>query len=255
MIENVKILSKGHIVLSAYHCTPEGDHNVGLNEILVIMVHGFPGSQIGNLNLFTNIENTLSPMGFHTLRFDFRGCGESDGELEEFTLTSACEDFKSVLGWAKEQGYKRFIYVGEGIGAALSLLNLADEMACMVFLWPMIDLEYMANSVFGADQLDEHAIESGYMAYKNQRISIQLLQELTHTKLLKIMEKNRTPLLVLHGAADKISPIEQLDVLRTHSNARRVEITSFQNGENGLPDPTHRKMALYHLSQFIQKYA
>ncbi len=255
MIENISILSKNHIILSACHSKPEGDHNVGLDELLVVMAHGFPGSQTGNLNLFPSIENVLSPMGFHCLRFDFRGCGDSDGEQQDFTLTSACEDFKSIRGWAKEQGYKRFIYIGEGLGAAVSLLNLEDEMACMVLMWPMLELETIAKSVFHADDIEDQWKKAGYALIDNQRISIQLLQELMHTKLLNIIGKSRAPILILHGAKDAVSPIEQLDTLRAHSAARRVEITSFQDGVHGLPDEEHRKMALYHLSQFIEKYA
>lgn len=58
----------------------------------------------------------------------------------------------------------------------------------------------------------------------------------------------------MHGAQDKVSPIEQLDMFRACAGHRRVEITSFQDGTHGLPQENHRKSMFFHIRQFIEKY-
>ena len=73
----------------------------GEEKTLVIMSHNFPGGhKRGHNDLFGDIEEKLAQAGFHTLRYDFRGCGDSEGESVEFDLNSANIDFQSILKWA-----------------------------------------------------------------------------------------------------------------------------------------------------------
>ena len=37
------------------------------------------------------------------MRFDFYGCGESDGEFDEMTFTGLLEDAEDVYAWLKSQ--------------------------------------------------------------------------------------------------------------------------------------------------------
>ncbi len=47
------------------------------------------------------MARTLEKHGIACLRFDFYGCGESDGEFEEMTFTSLLEDAEDVYQWVK----------------------------------------------------------------------------------------------------------------------------------------------------------
>ncbi len=254
MIDNIKILASGHINLDAHHAKPDGDQNVGLDMILIIMAHGFPGNQKSQLSLFPTLESVLTEKGFHCLRFDFRGCGESEGEPEDFNISAANEDYHSVLLWAREQGYERFIYIGEGLGATVSIINYNDDTANMLLLWPVLDLQYLVEKVYNAKIIEEEWKKSGYLTHASQRIGMKFIDELKALDLVDSLEKIKCPLLIMQGADDKISPADGLDLIRGHATSKRIDITSFQNGQHGLPDNQHRKTMQYHILQFVQKY-
>jgi len=66
--------------ISAFHCAPEHPVHEGRNNTLVIMAHGFPGGhKEAHEDLFGDLEFLFNQFGYQTLRFDFRGCGNSEG--------------------------------------------------------------------------------------------------------------------------------------------------------------------------------
>ena len=63
------------------------------------------------------------------------------------------------------------------------------------------------------------------------------------------------PTLILQGVRDEITPIETLDLARGHIRSKRLEITTFHDGEHGLHKLNHRKSMFFHITQFIEKFA
>lgn len=57
------------------------------NETLVVMMHGFKGN-IGydESNMLFDTHNQLNAHGLPTLRINFNGCGNSDGEFKNMTV-------------------------------------------------------------------------------------------------------------------------------------------------------------------------
>lgn len=241
--------------LQALHYRPEERSTLKLDQLLIVMVHGFPGNKESHENAFKDLEHLISHKNYHTLRFDFRGCGESDGREEDFSLKSASEDLDHVFSWARKQGYKRFIIVAEGLGAPLSIKSAPEETECFVFLWPMLDLPLIAKKVFKVDDIDDEWKKAGYILMEPHRIGVPFLKALSKTNITSILEKLDKPLMVMHGARDDVTPIEQIELIRKHVQSRRVEITSFQDGTHGLPQRNHRQTMFYHIMQFIEKYA
>lgn len=226
-----------------------------IDRLLVIMVHGFPGDKNACNAVFGDFENAAGDKHYNTLRFDFRGCGASDGQSEDFSLYSAAEDLRAVLGWAKGKGYKRFVFIGEGLGASLALMNGPPETLCYILLWPMIDLPLIAGHVFKVDTFQEEWKKNGYVLQGDRRIGVPFLQQLQKANMDKVLKCIGKPLLIMHGAQDEISPIEQLEMFRANAGNRRIEITSFQDGGHGLPQVNHRKSMFFHMRQFIEKYS
>lgn len=210
---------------------------------LVIMVHGFPGEKNSHNDIFGGLERVLTESGFHTLRFDFRGCGASDGRSEHFTLDTACDDLHVILKWAKKQGYKRLAYVAEGLGVSAALLNLPANLAFMILLWPVLDPKMLFEQSLADDK--DAAM---------QGISLALIDSLQKADTSGGLLKLNVPLLILHGAQDKQVPIAQLDLLRQHFRGPRAEITTFEDGEHGLLATAHRQMVFHHTRLFAGRY-
>jgi putative redox protein len=79
----------------------------------------------------------LEEKGMACLRFDFAGCGESDGRIEDVTLSRRLDDLADALAWARGQGFARFSLVGSSLGAAVALLaagGMARELRSLVLM-------------------------------------------------------------------------------------------------------------------------
>ena len=240
--------------LTALYSRPESRSIDRIDDTLIIMAHGFPGHKDAHDELYQGIEEFLTRKKYHSLRFDFRGCGESDGREENFTISNAKEDFQTILHWAKTHKYERFIYIGEGIGATVSILKNDLDVAAFVLFWPVLDTDFYRKKAFGISIVDEEELEKGYVEHNNKRLGVPFLKELRTMKITTAIQDVRQPTLIRHGVKDQAIPRAQLEIARTHMNAKRIEITSFYDGETGLLKPNHRKSMLFQTQQFIEKY-
>lgn len=58
----------------------------------VLNLHGFAGSASGYKYLHTHMARMLADHGVGCARFDFYGCGESDGEFSDMTFDGLHSD-------------------------------------------------------------------------------------------------------------------------------------------------------------------
>ncbi len=213
---------------------------------LIIMLHSFPGGHKASQNdLFGDLEHKLSQGGLDTLRFDFRGCGESEGKSEHFTLERAKDDLQAILKWARKSGFNRFIYIGEGLGATVALQNANAQVRALVLLWPALSPKDTFVGQFSPDS-----------QYENHKVGRALLEEIRKFDPVGVLRDLKVPLLIQHGQADQKFPIGQLDLLRRHAyNTPRIEMTTYDNGEPGLEKLNERETMYYHIQQFLTRYA
>lgn len=255
MHKTVEIITENEQRLRAYYACPAEKSVTRFDRLLVVMVHGFPGHKHYHDDLYPHLATSLLDKGFHSLMFDFRGCGESDGHHQDFTFDIANEDFQNILSWAKDLNYEHFIFIGEGLGATFCAMNHEESVIGSVFLWPMVDLPLIAENVFHASKVADEFKKAGYTLTETDRISTDFIESLEKTDITGYLENASGPTLVMHGARDEVSPISQLDLIRNHSKSGRIDITSFHDGIHGLTALNHRKVMFYHITKFIERYS
>ncbi len=256
MTAHILRLPIGSQTLGAIHTKPAAPAASRLP--LAIMAHDLPfGTMRDHEDLFGRIENLLTDMGLHTLRFDFRGCGGSEpppGALP--TLGSASMDLGAAIEWGKKQGHTQFVLIAEGLSASLVLPRLTDEsVIAAILLWPIFDPKQMATERFGADPEMDAPAPDATMTLHDRKISARLAYEMVRTDLSAVMKKISTPLLIQQGDKDTESPAGQLDIARKMLRTKRLDITTYAGAGHGLTEQRHRKYMLYHIQQFIAKYA
>jgi dipeptidyl aminopeptidase/acylaminoacyl peptidase len=87
-----------------------------------LVFHGFGGNKEGLGGLAS--ARMLQKLGYATLRFDFRGCGKSEGPRGRTICLEQVEDAKNALGFlAKQPGVdgKRIGVIGHSFGAAVAV--------------------------------------------------------------------------------------------------------------------------------------
>ena len=200
---------------------------------LVVFIHGFPGDHTAHDDIFGGLEHVLLDVGFHTLRFDFLGCGKSSGEASDFSLRSAKISFQAVHDWAAENGYEELIYVSEGLGSTLGVINMGLNVTCQVMLWPGLDPQYLAQQTFQPTQI----------------------KGLVDVNLNPMLKDVSMPVIIMHGSADDKYPVDHLNIARKHMSSKRIEITTFHGGGHGLPRPSDRNAMFFHVTEFLEKFA
>ena len=120
MQESVQFSSQG-LTISGVLETPR-DYKPGEKRAAIMVLHGFGSNKdSGSCTMSTRLFESL---GYVTLRFDFRGCGASEGPrgrvicLEQVEDTSAAVNF---LASRPEVDAKRIAVIGHSFGAAVAV--------------------------------------------------------------------------------------------------------------------------------------
>lgn len=94
----------------------------------VIVSHGFGGNKDGATHA---VEASLyESLGYVVLRFDMRGCGDSEGTPGRIICEEQVADMRNVIGWLAarpEVADKRILLSGQSFGAAISIYTGAVD--------------------------------------------------------------------------------------------------------------------------------
>lgn len=180
----------------------------------IVMCHGLAGNKIGRYRSYVTAATELAKKGFTVLRFDFRGSGDSEGELHEMTVTGAVNDTLVALNYLKEDPFvdsDRIGLFGRSFGGAVALLAAGKfHQIRSIALWAPIfhakeweeKWKHMQTLQLSQEQIDEF-----------KRVNGQLLGKPFWTELFamdigKALGKiEGVPLLHLHGEKDTIVPM------------------------------------------------
>jgi hypothetical protein len=96
----------------------------------VLMLHGFASQKDEVGNMYERLAAALGERGIASLRIDFRGWGESGGEMADSTVTGMVEDAAAAYEYLREQDFaynKRIGLIGFSLGGAVSLLSAGQN--------------------------------------------------------------------------------------------------------------------------------
>src|SRR3569833_1317363 len=87
----------------------------------------------------------LCAAGFHTLRFDYFGTGDSSGEMDQASLVGSCTDVQSAIETLKDiAGASKVTLIGLRVGANIALQvasQLKSEVEALVLWDPIVSGE------------------------------------------------------------------------------------------------------------------
>ncbi len=116
----VSFLSDG-LKLSGIIHTPQ-DVNAGGHRAAFLVLHGFGGNKEGRGAIV--IAEQLARWGYIAMRFDYRGCGESEGEHGRILCLDQVADTSNAVSYMAgrpEVDPKRVALVGSSFGAAVAI--------------------------------------------------------------------------------------------------------------------------------------
>jgi dipeptidyl aminopeptidase/acylaminoacyl peptidase len=126
MAEHVSFQSDGH-KLSGLIELPPG-LKPGERRPAVVLLHGFGGSKDGAQGEWAS--GALTQWGYVILRFDFRGCGESEGERGRIICLEQVTDASNALTYLAsrpEVDPQRIAFCGGSLGAAVAIYTAGSD--------------------------------------------------------------------------------------------------------------------------------
>ena len=122
MTKHVEIENVKGFILRGYLELPENAKKI------VVMFHGFTGNKTEHNGHFRNLSRLLAKVGVASLRLDYHGNGESDGEFSDFTFLDAVDDAKRMLEFAHNiEGIEKVAILGFSFGGGVSGLIANDD--------------------------------------------------------------------------------------------------------------------------------
>jgi alpha/beta superfamily hydrolase len=121
----------------------EAAHDSGADSRAVVLCNPVGNEYIQAHRTMRNLSSRLSKAGFHVLRFDYYGTGDSSGGSDEGSPQSWCENIKAaMLELQQMTGAARMSLIGLRFGANLAAQVAArpPEMINSLALWePLAD--------------------------------------------------------------------------------------------------------------------
>ena len=109
---------------------------------VVIICHGFIGSKVGVNRLFVKTCDALTEVGYVVIRFDYAGCGESEGDYGSNTFDCFIEQTRAVLRFAKtlrRVDPHSITLIGHSLGGAVATLSsLKEPDVKRLILWSAV---------------------------------------------------------------------------------------------------------------------
>jgi pimeloyl-ACP methyl ester carboxylesterase len=214
------------------------------NETIVILMHGFKADLGYNDSyILYNLSHYLNERGLPTIRFDFDGCGKSDGEFKDMTVFSEILDGIKILDYVRNTVKAKHIYlVGHsqgGVVASMLAGYYRDVVEKLALLAPAATLKKDAingvcqGSTYDPLHIPETVDVSGFKvggAYFRIAQLLPIYQTAMHY--------NRKVLLI-HGSADKIVSPEaskRFNVLLPKSQLHIIKGESHLLNDQGRPE-------------------
>ena len=195
-------------------------HDAGKDTPVVVMFHGFTGNHIENRFIFARLSRELEKVGISSIRFDFRGSGNSEGTFEDMTLSSEASDAKIVVEYAKKRFGDNLGVLGLSMGGTIALLTAREIKPNAMCLWAPAAKNAEVFRKGGMPPHSNEVLDVGGLA-----ISPKFIDEMMKTDAFSQAKFYEGPVLILHGTEDPTVPFEHSKALvEEFKNAKLIPV-------------------------------
>ena len=205
----------------------------------VIASHGLLSSK--ESEKYIALGERLSQEGIGMLRFDFRGIGESEGRMEDDTVSRRIMDLGSAIEFIRSRRdlKGRIGLLGSSLGGYVSLIKASqEEKIRTIVTWA---------TPFHLDDLKSNQGTEGHPLPEEA-----FFEDLPKHQLLPLLPRVSN-CMVIHGEKDELVPVDQAWEI-FHSLGAPKEIRILEGADHRLTDPAHRSHAMELSTAWFKRY-
>lgn len=178
----------------------------------VVFCHGFTGHKVEAHRIFVKMARALERRGIASLRFDFRGCGDSGGDFLHTTVMGEIEDTCNAVNFICTQpsgiDRNRIGLLGLSLGGTVSAYVAGkDPRITALALWaPAADLAEEEEQIRTEKEI-KRIRRFKAMDYYGTLIGREFMEEIPKINPLKAIKGFNGSTIILHGTKDESVPL------------------------------------------------
>ena len=171
----------------------------------VAFFHGFTGDRMESHWLFVKCARALERAGIASLRFDFFGSGESEGDFRDATIETEIEDAQDAVDFFRREGGidgGRLGLLGLSLGGAIAALVAERARARALVLWAAVArLPHLRK--LASDLVKPSADGNSGGDYEGHEVSPRFLEGADFVDPLGALGRFKRPTLIVHPERDE----------------------------------------------------
>ena len=224
---------------------------------MVVFCHGFSGTKDGPL--FELICDTLQAHGIASIRFDFNGHGQSEGEFKDMTVPNEIEDAKKVVEYVRDLNYVSDLAIAGhsqgGVVAAMTAGELSEALGEPAFK----AVALMAPAaVLRDDAIRGNTMGKSYDPFDageyvelwgGLKLGGNYIRTAFTLPIYETAAKYQGPAIIVHGNADRVVPYTYGE--RFHQIWPKSEYVMQEYFDHGFSQNVYRSTDI--VAQFLLK--
>ena len=177
---------------------------------MVMLMHGFMGNKNGALE--QQMADGLEAQGIASIRFDFNGHGESEGDFQEMTVPNEIEDAKKIYAYAKSLPYvEKVAMSGHSQGGVVTAMTAGElgteQVACVVLLAPAAVLRDDAIRGNTMGKMYDPLSPPEYVEmFGGLKLGREYIKTAFWLPIYETAAQYAGPACIIHGTGDRVVP-------------------------------------------------
>lgn len=220
---------------------------------IVVVCHGFQETK--TQKYWIKLARKLRDEGMLVFRFDFEGCGDSEGDPKDLTIRNEVLDLEAALKTVMSNcdvDSNRLAFVGHSLGAVIAGLVAKENNPKTIVLWsPAFNQKELLKQWYTKDDI-ETLKKKGVLYKKEKEIGRDYYLENKDKDYSAIFSKLSFPILIIHGTKDEDVPIGYSRKLR--EQYRNIILKTISGANHKFEEISHQEKAINFTTQWLKKY-
>ena len=254
----MKIKTKDNFELTiSYHKTDKA-------KGVIIFAHGITVDK-DNEGIFVRVDKKLQTVGFSTLRFDFRGHGQSQGQSEkDVTIANELCDLGAIIDFVRKDKYMFIGLAGASFGGSIAALFAGQHPSLIQKLFlanPVLDYEkgFLKPTTPWAKKSFEDVFDridrEGFIAIGSRKFKVgrKLFEEMSIYHPYETLKAYTNPLFIVHG--DKDNKVAFQDTYKCFQNLpnKQKHFEKIEGSEHGFHEKPFETQVTKMIVNFFTK--
>jgi len=226
----------------------------------VVFLHGFTGNKVEVRRVFVRTARALAARGIASLRFDFRGSGDSEGEFSQMRVSGLFADALTAFQYLKEQpgiDSNRVGVIGFSMGGMVASQLLSKESGIKAaVLWSPV--AHPGSLIEDLDNWSTGGGRRGLIDLGGWTVSRAFVEEYAKASPIQWISESkiRAPILLIHGSEDESVPVDHsFDYEQAFKTAgSRVQLKVLEGAGHTYESIELDRMVVNHTVKWLQRH-